>query len=91
MQIILKAMAGQEELVIRRATDALKIALKSAAAERIRVDRVFPKGTPGNRGRLLSAELPDQVTRADFERVLKSLRALAGVEYAEEPSPKKPM
>lgn len=57
----------------------------------IEVSRVFPPGTQGNRGRMFTATVADQVEPAALRTLLEALRADAAVEYAEVAEAKKPM
>ena len=89
MEIIVKATTERaheiEETVARRVGEAL------GTAARVTVSRLFPHVKSGNRARMLLVRLPDELSSDEVTSVLERLRAAEGVEYAELPSPRKPM
>jgi hypothetical protein len=89
VEIIVKATTersdGMEETVGQCVGEAL------GTAARVSVSRLFPHVKSGNRARMLLVRLPDDVTSGQVTSVLERLRAAEGVEYAQLPSPRKPM
>ena len=89
VDIIVKATADRVDDIDTTVTERVREVLGTAA--RVTVSRVFPDVTRGNRARLLLVRLPDELAAPDVTSVLEHLRSAEGVEYAEVPSPKKPM
>jgi hypothetical protein len=57
----------------------------------VSVRRVFPGQVRGNRARLFTVNLPDDLSEKEVGRVIAVLREQAALEYAEITAAKKPL
>ena len=89
MQIIIKFASGATDAV-GDVMGAVAAWLGGRRARAVRVRKIFPKHTRGNRARLYTVDLPRGVGRQQVGELLASLNDLESLEYAEIPSVKRP-
>jgi hypothetical protein len=90
MQIVVKAAKDQDQdpldVITRSVAETLGHTDKQAV-----VSKVFPEQTLGNRARLYTVELPDNLPPQDLNRIVERLSSQDAFEYAEVPAAKRPL
>ena len=90
MQIVVKAAKKVDndpmEIITRNVAETL-----GDREGRAVVSKVFPQQTTGNRARLYTVHLPDDLPTKDVNRVVERLSSQEALEYAEIPAAKRPM
>ena len=90
MQIVVKAAKDLDkdpiEIITRNVAETL-----GERDEKAVVSKVFPDQTSGNRARLYTVHLPDDLPAKDVSRVVERLSSQEALEYAEVPAAKRPL
>ena len=90
MKIVIKAAEDVD-------TDPIEIIARNVAEilgdrdEKAVISKVFPDVTRGNRARLYTVHLPDNLPAKDVSRIVERLSGQEAIEYAEVPAAKRPM
>lgn len=84
---MIKAARGAEAAL----TLAVKTTLTRLGLRARGPTKVFPEVTHGNRARLFTLDVEDATPRDRVRALLEALRSDPSVEYAEKPSPKRPV
>jgi len=90
-QIIVKAKPGFVQYAAKAIRQDVFDILADRPSTPIEVTKVFPNQEQGNRARLFAVHLPDGLSDQDITKILEYLRTQEELEYAESPSPRKPM
>jgi hypothetical protein len=92
MQIVVKTAAKADDdaspLIRRLVLDAAP--LLSKAKHEVDVSKVFPAVTSGNRARMYTVSLPDDVSDQDLGQIVDHLKKHNELEYAQLAAPKHP-
>lgn len=91
MQVIFKAREGRAKDAAKAVAKKLGAILSERAAEGVKVRQVFPGLTSGQRARLFTVDLPDDLSEQEVRAAVEGLRDDEALEYAELPAPKSPM
>ncbi|MGH8503177.1 MAG: hypothetical protein ACREVE_12035 [Gammaproteobacteria bacterium] len=91
MQIICKVKEGRVAEAEKLVTDSISQVLSASVVGQVTVKQVFPGVTTGQRARLFTVNLPDQLSDHKLRVVMESLRSEDALEYAELPAEKQPM
>jgi hypothetical protein len=91
VELVLKVVAGKEREMIARFSSIVRELAGEDAAEAARIRRVFPEGTGGHRGRLFTADLPDDFDESLIRDLLFTLVDSGIAEYAGPPNPRRPL
>lgn len=91
MQIICKVKEDKIEEAEKIASRNIENVLDEVSNEEVSVRQVFPGLTRGQRARLFTINLPDHVPYDKVTELIEKLREEDAIEYAELPSPKRPM
>ena len=91
MQIVFKAREGRVKQVEKLVGKKLRKALPGTPLKDVTVRPVFPDVTTGQRSRLFTIDLPDQLPEQKITQLVESLREEDALEYAEIPAAKRPL
>ncbi len=87
MQIVLKSTPEREGEIVAIVEAA---AARHAPGKAARIERVFPAGTRGNRGRMFTVTIPG-ISEDALPALMQAIRDSGAAEYVERPAPKSPM
>jgi hypothetical protein len=91
MQIVFKARAGRAKQVEKLVGKTLRKALPGVPLESVTIRPIFPDVATGQRSRLFTVDLPDQLPQQKITQLVESLRKEDALEYAEIPAAKRPL
>lgn len=89
MKLVIRAATDNDAQLERDALACLRDEFGDSA--RVRLQRVFPAGTPGRRGRLFLAESDLAIDDDAVRRLIDRLMALDSIEAAGPEAPKHPV
>jgi hypothetical protein len=91
MQIVFKARQGRAKQVEKLVSKTFKKALPEVPLKSVTVRQIFPGVTTGQRSRLFTVDVPDQLSEQKITHLVESLRKEDALEYAEIPAAKRPL
>jgi hypothetical protein len=91
MQIVFKAREGRAKQAEKLVSKTLRKALPEMALKGVTVRPIFPAVATGQRSRLFTVDLPDQLSEQKIAQLVESLRKEDALEYAEVPAAKRPL
>jgi hypothetical protein len=91
MQIVFKTREGRAKQVEKLVSKTLRKALPGVPLKSFTVRPIFPGVATGQRSRLFTVDLPDQLSEQKITQLVESLRKEDALEYAEVPAPKRPL
>jgi hypothetical protein len=89
MQVVVKAKPEFQNGIVDLLSTGVSQALPGGTHSPIRITKVFPELSKGNRSRLYAVHLPDDLAKDDVDRVVLQLRRQESLEYAEIPAPRR--
>lgn len=91
MQIVFKAREGRAKQAEKLVSKTLRKALPGVPLNSVTVRPIFPGVATGQRSRLFTIDLPDQLSEQKMTQLVESLRKEDALEYAEIPAAKRPL
>ena len=91
MQVIIKVIPGRESDLEEALRSAVGQAFGRSVASQVSLQRVFPRGTLGNRGLLYTLSLPDILRPSDVAGLGNLLFERGIAEFMHRPAPRRPL